>query len=215
MSTTIEQPHGTDEVATRRRAWPGWPGGDGPDAASAAAQAGAGGEVFALAQQAACEQLAVLIGRSAACRAVGLPRSSWYRHNRISAAPARPEPIPHAERVQPRALAPAERVRVRELLNSLFRPGSTRSATPASSPASFSTGTTTNTATPASAYTPPTSVHFGTAHEIQRERSRVLAEGYAAHPERFVTGNPEPPTPPETVWINRPTDPEAPTNPTQ
>jgi hypothetical protein len=93
-------------------------GGDGPDAVSAAAEADAG-EVFALAQRAACEQLAVLIGRAGACRATGLPRSSWYRHNRASPAPPRPDPIPHAQRVQPRALSPAERARVRELLNSL------------------------------------------------------------------------------------------------
>lgn len=61
----------------------------------------------------------------------------------------------------------------------------------------------------------PASIHFGTADEIQRAQSRVLAQAYAAHPERFVTGTPEPPTPPETVWINRPTDQETPTNPPQ
>src|SRR5699024_4685258 len=48
----------------------------------------------------------------------GLPRSSWYRHHRRSPAPPRPGPIPHVERVQPRALSAAERARVRELLHS-------------------------------------------------------------------------------------------------
>jgi putative transposase len=75
------------------------------------------GDVFAAAQQAACEQLAELVGRAAACRASGVPRSSWYRHNRSSPQPPRPAPKPHVERVQPRALSPAERARVRELLN--------------------------------------------------------------------------------------------------
>lgn len=99
---------------------PPWPGGDGVDAAAAADAAGAAGAAgaFALAQQAGCEQLAVLIGRAAACRATGLPRSTWYRRNRSSPAPARPDPTPQARRAQPRALAPAERARVRELLNS-------------------------------------------------------------------------------------------------
>lgn len=78
---------------------------------------GEGGEVFAAVQQAACDELAELIGRAAACRATGLPRSSWYRHNRISPAPPRPAPKPHTERVQPRSLSPAERATVRELLN--------------------------------------------------------------------------------------------------
>ena len=73
--------------------------------------------VFAVARQAACDELAGLVGRAAACRATGLPRSSWYRGNRISPAPARPAPKPHTERVQPRALSAEERARVRELLN--------------------------------------------------------------------------------------------------
>ena len=71
-------------------------------------------------QQAACEELAELIGRAQACLVTGVPRSSWYRHNRVSPAPPRPAPKPHAERVQPRALSPAERARVRELLNTTY-----------------------------------------------------------------------------------------------
>lgn len=90
------------------------------DSAGAAPAGDVGGtdDAFVLAQQAACEQLAVLVGRAAACRATGVPRSSWYRHNRISPPPPRPAPKPHVERVQPRALSPAERAHVRALLNS-------------------------------------------------------------------------------------------------
>lgn len=75
---------------------------------------------FEAAQQAACEELAGLVGRVAACRATGVPRSSWYRHNRVSPAPARPAPKPHRERVQPRALSGEERARVLELLNTTY-----------------------------------------------------------------------------------------------
>jgi putative transposase len=53
--------------------------------------------------------LAPRIGTLAACRAAGVPQSSWYRRHRASPAPARPEPVPHRDRAQPRALAPAER----------------------------------------------------------------------------------------------------------
>ena len=78
----------------------------------------AGADVFARAQQAACDQLTELIGRAAACRATGVARSTYYHHHRVSPARPRPAPKPHVERIQPRALAPAERQRVRELLNS-------------------------------------------------------------------------------------------------
>ena len=53
--------------------------------------------------------LAPRIGTRAACRAAGVPRASWYRRHRASAAPARRVPVPHRDRAQPRALAPAER----------------------------------------------------------------------------------------------------------
>jgi len=76
-----------------------------------------GGDPFAATQRAACDELAELIGRAAACRATGLPRSTWYRHNRLSPAPPRPAPKPHTERVQPRALSSEERATVRELLD--------------------------------------------------------------------------------------------------
>jgi len=77
-------------------------------------------DVFAAAQQVACDELAGLVGRVQACRATGVPRSTYYRHNRISPAPERPAPTPHTERIQPRALSAAERARVRDLLNTTY-----------------------------------------------------------------------------------------------
>lgn len=78
---------------------------------------GEGVAVFTTAQEAACEQLAPLVGRAGACRATGLPRSSWYRHHRVGPAPARPPRKPQTERIQPRALSKDERAAVRELLD--------------------------------------------------------------------------------------------------
>ena len=49
--------------------------------------------------------LAPGIGTRAACAASGVPQATWYRRHRISPPPQRPAPVPHAERVQPRALA--------------------------------------------------------------------------------------------------------------
>lgn len=98
---------GTETTATVTGGAPGEAdSGDGPEG------------VFAAAQQAACDELADLVGRVQACRATGLPRSTYYRHNRRSPAPERPAPTPHTERIQPRGLSTTERVRVRELLNS-------------------------------------------------------------------------------------------------
>src|SRR4029453_13495235 len=51
--------------------------------------------------------LVPITGTAAACRAVGQPRSSWYRAHRSSPPPPRPPPRP-----QPRALSPAERQQV-------------------------------------------------------------------------------------------------------
>ena len=45
------------------------------------------------------------IGTRAACAASGVPQASWYRRHRASPAPPRPAPVPHRDRVQPRALA--------------------------------------------------------------------------------------------------------------
>jgi len=50
----------------------------------------------------------------------------------------------------------------------------------------------------------PAAVHYGLAEEIYEQRSQVLAAAYAAHPERFVGGEPTPPRWPDEVWINPP-----------
>jgi putative transposase len=63
--------------------------------------------------------LAPRIGTRAACAAAGVPRASWYRGHRASAAPARRAAVPHRDRAQPRALAPAER---RAILDALHSP---------------------------------------------------------------------------------------------
>jgi putative transposase len=59
--------------------------------------------------------LAPIVGTAAACTSTGWPRSSWYRSHRRSPAPPRP-PRPRRRR-QPRALQPAERQRVLEVLH--------------------------------------------------------------------------------------------------
>jgi putative transposase len=50
----------------------------------------------------------------------------------------------------------------------------------------------------------PACVHYGRAEQIHEQRARVLAAAYAAHPERFVHGVPQPPKLPTAVWINQP-----------
>ena len=50
----------------------------------------------------------------------------------------------------------------------------------------------------------PDAVHHGRAGELQAARQRVLADAYAARPERFVRGAPRAPRIPTEVWINRP-----------
>lgn len=50
----------------------------------------------------------------------------------------------------------------------------------------------------------PQSVHFGQAAQLFTNRQRVLQQAYAAHPERFVNGLPQPPQLPTAVWINPP-----------
>jgi putative transposase len=58
--------------------------------------------------------LAPIVGATAACRALGWPRSSWYRHHRSPAPPRRPRP---PRRPQPRALQPAEQQQVLDVLH--------------------------------------------------------------------------------------------------
>ena len=50
----------------------------------------------------------------------------------------------------------------------------------------------------------PASVHHGYADSIAIKRSQTLTAAYAAHPERFVHGQPKQQTVPMTVWINPP-----------
>jgi len=50
----------------------------------------------------------------------------------------------------------------------------------------------------------PAVVHFGRAEIVRAHRERVLAAAYAAHPERFVNGQPRPADLPTAVWINPP-----------
>ena len=67
---------------------------------------------------AAIVELTPLVGVRAACAAVGRPRATHYRRHRASPAPPRaprPRPEPTA---QPRALSPAERAEVLEVLHS-------------------------------------------------------------------------------------------------
>ena len=52
---------------------------------------------------------------------------------------------------------------------------------------------------------PPAVVHYGQAEAVRQARGQVLSAAYAAHPERFVRGQPEVPAPPSAVWINKPT----------
>jgi putative transposase len=62
--------------------------------------------------------LAPRIGTRAACAASGVPQATWYRRHRMSPPAPKPAPVPHTERVQPRALAPAERKAILEALHS-------------------------------------------------------------------------------------------------
>ena len=47
-------------------------------------------------------------------------------------------------------------------------------------------------------------MHFGQAATVRAHRQQVLATAYAAHPERFVKGRPQPADLPHAVWINPP-----------
>ena len=53
-------------------------------------------------------------------------------------------------------------------------------------------------------FLPPAAVHFGQAAIVREHRQRVLTAAYAAHPERFVKGRPQPADLPQAVWINPP-----------
>ena len=53
-------------------------------------------------------------------------------------------------------------------------------------------------------YLTPAMVHSGIAETVRDQRTTVLAAAYAAHPERFVRGVPQPAPLPTAVWINPP-----------
>jgi putative transposase len=50
----------------------------------------------------------------------------------------------------------------------------------------------------------PYDVHYGLAEQRRAARATVLAAAYAAHPERFPHGVPQPAASPSEVWINPP-----------
>lgn len=50
----------------------------------------------------------------------------------------------------------------------------------------------------------PSSVHYGQAESIRRQRQAVLAAAYAQHPQRFAHGEPIIKGAPDAVWINPP-----------
>jgi putative transposase len=53
----------------------------------------------------------------------------------------------------------------------------------------------------------PADVHFGRVTARLADRAATLEAARLAHPERFVLGAPRLPTPPASVWINRPQSP--------
>jgi putative transposase len=63
-------------------------------------------------------ELAPRLGVREACTAVGASQAGYYRRHRVSPAPARPAPIPHRDRPQPRALSEAEQQAILDELHS-------------------------------------------------------------------------------------------------
>ncbi len=53
-------------------------------------------------------------------------------------------------------------------------------------------------------YMTPKAIHYGEAAQLWAKRQIALELAYAAHPERFVKGLPQPPALPTAVWINPP-----------
>jgi putative transposase len=67
---------------------------------------------------AAVTELAPRIGTRAACAAAGTSQAGWYRRHRVTPAAPRREPVRQRDRIQPRALAPAERQAILGVLHS-------------------------------------------------------------------------------------------------
>jgi putative transposase len=66
----------------------------------------------------ALRELVPVVGVRGACEAVGAAQATYYRRHRQSPAPQRPAPVPHRDRVQPRALTDEERTEILEELHS-------------------------------------------------------------------------------------------------
>ena len=66
----------------------------------------------------AIAELAPEVGVRAACEVLGAAQAGYYRRHRQSPPPQRPDPIPHRERHQPRALREAERQAILDQLHS-------------------------------------------------------------------------------------------------
>ena len=66
----------------------------------------------------AIAELAPEVGVRAACDAVGAAQAGYYRRHRQSPPPQRPDPTPHRDRYQPRALSETERQAVLDQLYS-------------------------------------------------------------------------------------------------
>ena len=67
-------------------------------------------------------ELAPQLGVRDACEVVGVAQASYYRRHRQSPAPQRPEPVPHRQRRQPRALTDAEQRAILDVLHAPRRP---------------------------------------------------------------------------------------------
>jgi putative transposase len=67
---------------------------------------------------AAIAELAPTVGVRDACAAIGVAQASYYRRHRQSPLPARPAPIPHRDRPQPRGLSAAEQHAILDELHS-------------------------------------------------------------------------------------------------
>lgn len=64
----------------------------------------------------AVTEFALQLGVRTACEAAGAAQASYYRRHRQSPPPQRPEPVPHRERRQPRALSATERQAILDVL---------------------------------------------------------------------------------------------------
>jgi putative transposase len=67
---------------------------------------------------AAITELAPIIGVREACENLGAAQAGYYRRNRQSPTPPRPQPVPHRDRHQPRALSQGERQAILDVLHS-------------------------------------------------------------------------------------------------